>query len=326
MNEGGVYLEIVGAHAHGTGLLPYLVSAYPHSEEQTWRARIAAGELSVAGAIAADDTILRAGQTLCWRRPPWQEPEAPLDVTVLYEDADLVAVHKPAGLPTLPGAGFQEHTLLACVRARAPQASPVHRLGRGTSGLVLFVKNAESARAVQRQWQAGSVVKVYRALVEGIPAFDTLVVDAPIGLSPDAFVDGLYCATPDGKRARSHLRVVERRERSTLLDVTIETGRPHQIRIHTACAGHPLENDPLYGVGGTRRAGSTARPGDVGYPLHAHTLTLVHPRSGAALHLEAPPPVGLTATSEPPLCRRNGRASDDAALKPQIDRAAQRIE
>jgi 23S rRNA pseudouridine1911/1915/1917 synthase len=298
MNDGAVYREIVGSHAHGKALLPYLVAAYPHSDEVTWRARIAGGELSLDGATATAASPLRAGQTLCWSRPPWQEPDAPLDVTVLFEDDDVLAVHKPAGLPTLPGAGFQEHTLLAWVRARAPSASPVHRLGRGTSGLVLCVKNTESARNVQTQWQTGGVVKVYRALVHGVTPFESLVVDAPIGLVEDAVMaDGLFCATPHGKRARSRLRVVERRASCTLLDVTIETGRPHQIRIHTAAAGHPLEHDPLYGIGGTRREGSTARPGDTGYLLHAHTLTLAHPRSGAVLHLEAPPPAALVASS-----------------------------
>lgn len=296
MNNGAVYREIVGAHGHGTAVLAYLVATYCHSDEDTWRARIASGELSLDGTVATAATRLCAGQALCWSRPPWQEPDAPLDVTVLFEDDDVLAVHKPAGLPTLPGAGFQQHTLLTRVREHAPSASPVHRLGRGTSGLVLFAKSTESARQVQTQWHAGGVVKIYRALVQGVVGFDSLVVDAPIGLVEDALMaDGLFSATPSGKRARSTLRVVQRRASSTLLDVSIETGRPHQIRIHTATAGHPLEHDPLYGIGGTRREGSAARPGDIGYSLHAHTLTLAHPRSGAVLHLEAPPPAALVA-------------------------------
>jgi 23S rRNA pseudouridine1911/1915/1917 synthase len=104
---------------------------------------------------------------------------------------------------------------------------------------------------------------------------------------------GLHAATPTGKASLSRVTVLERREATTLLDVEILTGRPHQIRIHLAYAGHPLWGDPLYGPGGTPLPGSSAVPGDLGYLLHAHRLELDHPRSGERLHLECQPPPTL---------------------------------
>jgi 23S rRNA pseudouridine1911/1915/1917 synthase len=204
---------------------------------------------------------------------------------VLYEDEVLLAVDKPAGLPTLPGGGFLEHTLLAVVQARVPGAIPMHRLGRGTSGVVLFTKDADTASAVQRAWP--DVEKIYRALVLGTPALG--VIDVPIGLVPDPVVGQLYAASARGKLARSHVLAA----RGPIVDIRIETGRPHQIRIHLAAVGNPLVGDPLYGVGGIRAEGNTARPGDVGYHLHAWKLTLAHPRTGERIAIDAPLPDSL---------------------------------
>jgi 23S rRNA pseudouridine1911/1915/1917 synthase len=115
---------------------------------------------------------------------------------------------------------------------------------------------------------------------------------------PDRIVGDLFVASATGKKSRSVVRVVERRAQTTLLDVAIETGRPHQIRIHAAVIGHPLVGEPVYGAGGIRHHDSTARPGDIGYQLHAHTLQLRHPRSGARLVLVAPPPSLLASLPE----------------------------
>jgi len=281
VNRGYRYEEIASADR---ALLDHL-ARHAHSDRATWAERIVAGEVSVDGKRATADAKVRAGQTIAWEKPPWEEPSADLTYAVLYEDGSLLAVDKPAGLPTLPGGGFLEHTLLAVVQARTPGAIPMHRLGRGTSGVVLFTKDAETASAVQRAWT--DVEKIYRALVVGTPALG--VIDVPIGLVPDRIVGQLYAASASGKKARSHVTAV----RNSIVEVRIETGRPHQIRIHLAAVGNPLVGDPLYGVGGIRAEGSTARPGDVGYHLHAWKLALAHPRTHERIAIEAPLPVSL---------------------------------
>jgi 23S rRNA pseudouridine1911/1915/1917 synthase len=216
---------------------------------------------------------------------------------VLHEDALLLAVAKPRGLPTMPGGGlYLEHTLLAVVRRRAPEASPMHRLGRDTSGVVLFARTTAAARVVQAAFRGRQVRKVYRALCGGHPALDAFSIDAPIGEVPHALLGTIHAAAADGQPSRSHVRVLERRDGGgapcALVEVEIETGRPHQIRIHLAHAGHPLAGDPLFGPGGLPLPGTRALPGDPGYLLHAMRLELDHPADRRRLVVEcAPPPV-----------------------------------
>lgn len=140
LNEGCEYRELLGHNADDRTLLIYLSRRYCHSSSTEWAERIASGLVLVDSKPAHADTILRSGCELVWRRPPWIEPDAPRSFDVVYEDDDLLAVDKPAGLPTLPGANFLQATLLYLVRTYAPDASPLHRLGRWTSGLVLCAK------------------------------------------------------------------------------------------------------------------------------------------------------------------------------------------
>ena len=112
---------------------------------------------------------LEPGQHLTWQRPPWDEPDVPLHFDVVYEDASVLAVSKPSGLPTMPAGGFLEHTLLALVHASHPEAHPLHRLGRFTSGLVLFARTPAAASTLGKAWRSHEVVKDYRALVSGAP-------------------------------------------------------------------------------------------------------------------------------------------------------------
>jgi 23S rRNA pseudouridine1911/1915/1917 synthase len=294
LNQGHRVRRTMDARATDRTVLDQLLQRFEHADAATWRARLARGEVTLEGAPASADTPVRPGQVLAWAKPPWREPTAPLHFEVLHEDDHLLAVNKPSGLPTLPGAGFQEHTLLALVRAHAPGASPMHRLGRGTSGVVLFCKSAAAARGVQAQWrQPGAVAKRYLGLVEGEPAADRFVVDSPIGLVPDPVIDRLYCATPEGKPSLSRFTVLARRGDTSLVAVDIDTGRPHQIRIHAAWAGHPLQGDPLYGPDGVRAPGSEAVPGDLGYALHAWRLALAHPLTKERVEIVAPPPARL---------------------------------
>jgi len=299
MNHGHTYREQIDGRGDGRAVLSHLSSRFGLASPAEWRERIALGQVFLDDAPATAEVVLRAGQWLSWARPPWEEPAAPLDTAVLFEDALLLAVAKPRGLPTVPGGGlYLEHTLLAVVRRRAPEASPMHRLGRDTSGVVLFARTAAAAGQVQAAFRARRVEKTYLALCTGHPAQDQFRVDAPIGEVAHPLLGTIHAAAADGRRAMSHVRVLERRTGadgapSSLVEVDIETGRPHQIRIHLGHAGHPLVGDPLFGLGGVPLPGTKALPGDPGYLLHAARLALDHPQGGARLVIECPPPPAL---------------------------------
>lgn len=295
MNHGFTYTGIIGPRDEGRTLVEHLAARHGHTPEAEWRERIAAGLVRVDDAPAGAEDRLRRGQVVAWARPPWEEPEAPLAYAVLHDDEDLVAAAKPSGLPTQPNGGFLEHTLLHLVRRRYPGASPIHRLGRGTSGLVLFSRTTASHRALCEALRRREVLKIYRALIQGHPVEDAFTVAVPIGPVPHATLGTVHAASAEGKAARSHVRVVERRGTATLVEVRIETGRPHQIRIHLAAAGHPLVGDPLYAPGGGPQELTTALPGDLGYLLHAHQLELAHPRTGARMAFICEPPPALRA-------------------------------
>jgi 23S rRNA pseudouridine1911/1915/1917 synthase len=282
----------------GVSLLAYLTGTFRHSATEVWAQRLAAGEIEVGGVRATGDEALRPGQEVVWHRPPWQEPDAPLEFGVLFADASLLAVTKPSGLPTLPGGGFYEHTLLHQVRRHFPGASPLHRLGRGTSGLVLFARGETAGAALSAAWREREVTKTYLALVAGLPTWDTLEITAPIGPVAHPRLGEVYAASPAGKPSHSAARVLERRPQAlgvgeTLVAVDIHTGRPHQIRIHVAWAGFPLRGDPLYAPGGGPLPELPGLPGDGGYLLHAWRLGFRHPGTGQRLTLEAPPPPQL---------------------------------
>ena len=297
MNQGYAFQEEVGQRARGLTVLAYLAERYRHSTREEWQARIAAGEVTVNGRSAEADRLLRAGESLCWHRPPWEEEPTPQTFRVVHEDADVLAVDKPSGLPTLPGAGFLEHTLLTLVQRQVPGAIPVHRLGRGTSGLVLFAKTRQAAAELSRSWRAHQVEKRYRALGEGLAAEPCYEIRAPIGLVPHPRLGSVHAAREDGKPSHSTARVLERRPAATLFAVDIHTGRPDQIRIHLAFIGHPLVGDRFYVAGGTPCVTSPGLPGEGGYLLHGERLAFHHPVSRQPLVLHVPPPPSLEAGS-----------------------------
>lgn len=297
LNAGFTYRERV--QRPGLTVLAHFTLRHPHSPEALWRVRIEGGEVELDGRRPDPETPLAPGQELLWHRPPWQEPEVDTRIQIIHEDDALLAVVKPRGLPTLPGGGYLEHTLIHLVRARHPDSSPMHRLGRETSGLVLFSRTHAAGASLQADWREHRIEKRYRALGSGVATQDAFVLTAPIGPVPHPWLGTLFAAHPAGKASRSLARVLERRSEATLFEVDIETGRPHQIRIHLAHAGHPLVGDPLYGPGGVPRDGITALPGDGGYFLHAGRLAFVHPATGQAMVLEARPPEELRTRDEP---------------------------
>jgi 23S rRNA pseudouridine1911/1915/1917 synthase len=290
LNRGFTYREQARAGSNGVLVTEYLAQAHGHSTIQTWTARVSSGEVDVDDVPATLDTRVRQGNVIAWRRPPWDEPDVPLTFDLIFEDEWLVAVSKPSGVPTMPAGGFVDHTLLTIVRERWPRASPLHRLGRWTSGLVLFARTGEAASVVARAWRERRVDKRYLALGRGEPAWDDRAIDTPIGPVPHERLGTVHAASPSGRPSRSLARVVERRGDTTLFEVDIVTGRPHQVRIHLASAGHPLAGDPLYGEGGVPVALEPGLPGDGGYLLHASRLAFDHPISGTPTVLESAPP------------------------------------
>ena len=278
-------------------MLSYLTATRLHSTEQEWAARIDRGEVEVEGTRIGRDAILHAGQTVVWHRPPWDEAAVPTNFDVLHEDDSIVVINKPSGLPTMPAGGFLDHTLLSLMRERYPEASPLHRLGRHTSGLVLFARTRMAASQLARAWRDHEVKKTYRALGLGTSRAEVFVIDVPIGPVPHPVLGTVQAASEGGKPSHSVAVVLEQRHDSSLFSVEIATGRPHQIRIHMAWAGHPLVGDPLYEAGGGLRP-HPGLPGDRGYLLHAERLQFTHPASGKHVIMTATPPPELQTHAE----------------------------
>ncbi|MEQ1825974.1 MAG: RluA family pseudouridine synthase, partial [Pirellula sp.] len=186
------------------------------------------------------------------------------------------------------GAGFFLNTLLSMVRTQIPGARPLHRLGRATSGLVLFGLDACTTASLSRTWTL--VQKQYQALAVGVASLDTYDIRCVIGQCDHPRLGKVYAACETGKSARSVARVLQRRANSTVFEVDLHTGRPHQIRIHLASIGHPLVGDPLYASGGQPIGDHPGLPGDSGYWLHAKRLAFEHPVTHECLDLAAPIP------------------------------------
>lgn len=301
LNRGYAYTTIISSKDHGRTLLSHLASLYPHSTPHAWQQNLNNREVTVNGVTATGSESLTSGQTLVWNRPPWIEPDAPQHFEVLLDDPHLLAVNKPGGLPTLPGGGFMENTLLRLVQKQTPNANPVHRLGRATTGIVLFAKTPLAASQLSANWNTPGVQKIYRALAQGIAQHDAYEILTPIGLVPHPRIGSVWAAKPDGnpgsnpgsKPSKSSAKVISRTAGTTTFEVNLHSGRPHQIRIHLASIGHPLVGDPLYGFTGQPLEDLPGLPGDGGYLLHAQFLKFHHPITGEQINLEAALPSGF---------------------------------
>ncbi|MBE9011830.1 RluA family pseudouridine synthase [Pseudanabaenaceae cyanobacterium LEGE 13415] len=294
MNQGWVYVDRISQS--GITLLEYYAQRYQHSTRAEWLDRIQSGTILIDNIANTDpDTLLRRGQILNYHRAPWIEPEVSFEIATLYEDDQLLILDKPSGLPVLPGGGFLENTLWGWLRReyKTPPI-PIHRLGRGTSGVIVMAKTEEAKSKLSQALRNRQLQKRYRALAVGIPGLDRFTINARIGKVAYPQLGYLYAATDSGKEAVSHCVVLERDRllNATLLEITIPTGRPHQIRIHLAFAGYPLWGDPLYGVGGIP-INQSSIPSDCGYLLHSYEVSLNHPTQEQPLRVQAPPPERL---------------------------------
>lgn len=287
-NDGYAYRHVVDRIPQRQSLLNYLAVRYPHSSLEQWAAAIRAGELSINSTVANSDSSVRRGDIVVWNRPGWTEEATPQGYSVVYCDDSILAVDKPSGLPTIPGGGFFHNTLLHLVQKDFPDARPLHRLGRGTSGLVLFALAPETASVLSKAWPY--IHKQYRALSVGVASLDSYDIQCPIGKSNHPRLGLVHSASQSGKAARSVARTLQRRNVETVFEVDLHTGRPHQIRIHLAFIGHPLVGDPLFASGGQPRSDQPGLPGDTGYWLHAGRLRLEHPTTRREIEIIAPPP------------------------------------
>ncbi len=283
-------------------LLAELCPDYSRSRLQHW---IKTERVLLDGRSCRPREKLRGGERILVR--PELEPEVfaqgeamPLDI--LFEDASLLIVNKPAGLVMHPAAGNPQGTLLNGLLAhhpplaRIPRAGIVHRLDKETSGLLVVAKTLPAQNALVQQLQARSVKREYRAVCQGVMTAGG-TVDAPIARHP---VNRLRMAVIEsGKPAVTHYRVLQRFRAHTAVKVNLETGRTHQIRVHMAHIHFPLVGDPLYG--GRLRLPSGASDSLIevlrGFrrqALHAARLTLQHPESGESLSWEAPLPEDMS--------------------------------
>ncbi len=245
---------------------------------------------------------------------PPPEPAEPLPedipLDVVFEDAHLLVVNKPAGLVVHPGAGANRGTLVNALLGRVRDLSGVggvlrpgivHRLDRGTSGLLVVAKDDETHRALVRQFAGRTVEKEYLALVLGRPARPSGSIEAPIGRDP-IHRQKMSVRATRGRPARSEYRVRESFDGATLLLVRIHTGRTHQIRVHLASIGHPVAGDATYGgtrPPSSRRAAAREALSSLARPaLHAARLAFVHPATGDRLSFEAPLPADLREVVE----------------------------
>lgn len=222
-----------------------------------------------------------------------------IPVEVVYEDKDIIVVNKPKGMVVHPANGNPDGTLVNAILAMCKDSLSgiggeirpgiVHRLDKDTSGLLIIAKNDEAHVKMSKQIQDRLVTKKYIALVKGVVKDDEATIDMPIARSK---VDRKKMAVDkDGKQAVTHFKVIKRYKGYTLLEIKIDTGRTHQIRVHMAKIGYPVVGDMVYSNGKNEF-------GIEGQMLHAKSLEFSHPITGKKMHLEAPLPEYFTKVLE----------------------------
>jgi 23S rRNA pseudouridine1911/1915/1917 synthase len=274
-----------------------MLTGWSRAEVQTLIER---GSVSVGGRRVAKSHRLEVGEVVevaeepAGGAPPGPEP-VPIDV--VYEDADVVVIAKPAGLVVHPGAGHPHGTLVHGLLHRYPEIAEVgerarpgivHRLDRDTSGLLVVARSPRAYDALVAALAARDLDRRYLALVWGAPDASRGLIDAPIGRSTTRRTR--MAVRGEGRPARTEFEVIERFAEPVcaLIECHLETGRTHQIRVHLSAIGHPIVGDATYG--GVRESLDPGRTF-----LHAAVLAFAHPVTGTALHFEQPLPPDLAA-------------------------------
>jgi 23S rRNA pseudouridine1911/1915/1917 synthase len=259
------------------------------------QALIDAGKVRVDGRTRPKRHTVSAGETIVVDATEPATAAAPVpEVTfgVAYEDDHLLVVDKPAGLVVHPARGNRTGTLAQALAGRAAggedpyRAGIVHRLDRDTSGLLVVAKSDEVHRALKALLAARRLGREYLCLVEGRPPARTGTIDAPIGRHRHDRVL-MSIDTDEPREARTHFEIERMLGEATLLRVTLETGRTHQIRVHMAAIEHPVCGDPQYGTAGEY--------GLARQFLHAARLAFVHPVTGEEIDVSSPLPADLAA-------------------------------
>jgi 23S rRNA pseudouridine1911/1915/1917 synthase len=270
------------------------LAQYSRARIQQW---IRGGRVLVNGNPGRPARTVRAGETIevepAEAAPLHASPED-IPLHVLYEDGDLVAIDKPAGMVVHAGAGIHSGTLVNALLHRfgalsgvggALRPGIVHRLDRYTSGVLLVAKNDAAHRALAEQFSGRQVEKTYIAMVHGNMKADSGRIDRPIARDP-MHRTRMTARLGEGRAAWSEYRVVKRFERFTLLEVRIGTGRTHQIRVHLSGLGHPVVGDTLYGA----PAKVEGMPPLGRYFLHAHRIRFHAPATGEEVTVVSPLP------------------------------------
>ncbi len=290
---------VVSAEQAGQRLDRYLAALVPSLSRTRIQELIREGHVQVNGRPARPALRLEAGQVIEARllpRPPLTAAPEPIPLRILYEDEDVVAVDKPAGLVVHPAPGHPQSTLVNALVHRYGQLSTlggptrpgiVHRLDRGTSGVLLVVRHDEAHRHLARQFARRTVEKLYLALVHG--QFKQLqgVIRLPVARDR-RLPRRMTTRRREGRAAETSWQVLACWTGLTLLAVRLHTGRTHQVRVHFSALGHPVVGDTLYGaprqiVLGGQRLAAPARPF-----LHAARIGFTHPRTGQWLEISAP--------------------------------------
>ena len=252
------------------------------------------GHVRVDGATATPRSKVRSGEAVDVALAPRQEESAfvaeEIALDVVHEDDDVLVIDKPAGLVVHPGSGNWSGTMLNALLHHAPRlgelprAGIVHRLDKDTSGLLVVAKTEPAQASLVRQLQARTMKRTYLALARGVvKAAGT--VDAPVGRDPRSRTR--MAVVSSGKAAVTHYKVRKSFAKHTLLECELESGRTHQIRVHLASFGHPVEGDPVYAGRGPALLERQA--------LHAWKLAFAHPASGKGVKFESPLPADFAA-------------------------------